>query len=63
MTRAQAIHHIRVAGYHEDAARFARLYVENRISKPAATQAYRDGKKLRAAGIRCGCNICEPKSS
>ena len=61
MTRAQAINHIRIAGYHDDRARYARLYVENRISRTAAAQAFSDGRSLRAKGVRCGCNICAPK--
>jgi len=63
MTRAQAIHQIRVAGYHDDTARFAELVTKNRINSTAATQAWRDGRKLRASGVRCGCNICAQKSS
>lgn len=63
MTRTQAINHLRIAGYHDDRARFARLFVENRVSKQAANHAYNEGRALKIKGVRCGCNICAPKSS
>jgi hypothetical protein len=50
---------IRTAGYHEDRASFTRLYVENRISKQAADEAYRSGRQARAAGVRCDCHECK----
>lgn len=58
MTHAQAIHQIRMAGYHDN-----KTYTPPcRISPRIFNQAFRDGQMLRAKGVRCGCNICEPKS-
>ncbi len=50
---------IRVAGYHDDRATFTRLYIENRISKPKADEAYRSGRQAKAAGVRCDCHECK----
>lgn len=51
---------IRTAGYHDDKATFTRLYVENRISKAAADEAFRSGRQARAVGVRCTCSACLP---
>lgn len=59
MTRAMAIEHLRVAGYHDDRGAFTRLYVENRISYEAAKKAYGEGRSLRAQGIGCTCTVCK----
>lgn len=63
MTCAQVIHQMRMAGYHGDTVALAILHNAASISKPQAKQAYQDGQRLRAKGIRCGCNICVPKST
>lgn len=60
MKRAHAIDYLRIAGYHADRAAFTRLYVENRVSYSAATEAYRAGQKARDAGVRCTCRDCNP---
>jgi hypothetical protein len=53
---------LRVAGYHEDRATFTRLYIENRISKKNADEAYRSGRQAKAAGVRCDCHDCKVMS-
>lgn len=58
MPRAILVAHIRTAGYHHDRAAFARLYSENRISRPAADEAYRSGVQARAVGVVCTCAAC-----
>lgn len=49
---------LRVAGYHGDHAAFTRLYIENRISKRAADEAFRSGERALAAGVKCTCRTC-----
>lgn len=62
MKRDDALAYIRIAGYHDDARQFTRLYVENRISITAAREAYRTGQNQRAAGVPCTCNQCKMES-
>lgn len=57
--RATAISLLRAAGYHGDDRLWARLYVENRISFPAAMRARREGKAMLERGVRCGCSRCK----
>lgn len=59
MKRKDAINHIRIAGYHQDSASFVRLYVENRVSRQVANEAYANGVKQREAGIKCNCYECK----
>lgn len=59
MKRADALAHLRIAGYHNDSRAFVRLYVENRISRKAADEAYRTGKRQRAGGMPCHCHECK----
>lgn len=63
MTRTQAITALRMAGYHDDRDAFTKIYIDNRIPFKSATIAFNAGKRLRVDGVRCGCNICAPKSS
>jgi hypothetical protein len=63
MTRIQATTYLRIAGYHDDRAAFTRLYVENRISLPAAKEAYRSGQQAKKVGVRCDCNDCKGAAS
>jgi len=58
MKRADLIVYLRVAGYHDDERSFMRLYCENRISHPAAREAYRQGQAQKAGGVKCGCHEC-----
>lgn len=58
MKRADALRAIRFAGYHEDTAGFVRLYVEHRVSMPAAKAEYAAGLRAKLAGVRCGCLDC-----
>jgi hypothetical protein len=59
MKREHVITALRVAGYHADTARFTRLLIEERISKPAAKEAYAAGQRARAQGVRCDCHDCK----
>lgn len=43
LTRAKAIAAMKAAGTQGDKAAFTRLYIENRISRAVADQAWRDG--------------------
>jgi hypothetical protein len=63
MNHRQAIHQLRTAGWHDDKQRLKTLLATSKVSPPLATQAFKDGRKLRVNGVRCGCNICVPKSS
>ena len=62
MNHRQAITQLRQAGYHDDQQRLKTLQAASKISPPLATRAFKEGRRLRANGIRCGCNICVPKS-
>ncbi len=59
MKREHVIAYIRVAGYHDDAAAFTRLLIENRISYAKAKEAFASGKRARANGVRCDCHECK----
>ena len=58
MKRADALAHIRIAGYHDDQRARVRLFVENRVSKAAADEAWRSGIAARNAGVKCSCYQC-----
>jgi len=65
MKRADALIHIRVAGYHSDSRAFTRLYVENRVSRSAADAEWHRGAAMKAAGVPCTCRDCnagQPKA-
>jgi hypothetical protein len=47
MTRKDALRAMEGAGAHNDTARFTRLFIEHRISKTAADEAWRKGVALR----------------
>lgn len=53
---------IRTAAYHDDQTAALRLYVENRISFDAYSQAWIQGKQARAARVKCGCYECNKGS-
>ena len=59
MKRKDALSAMVFAGYHDDHRGWARLFVENRIAKDKAEQAFRDGARARAKGIGCGCYECK----
>lgn len=59
MKRADALAHIRLAGYHGDDRAFMRLYTENRISYATAKQARDAGAAARRAGVPCNCHSCK----
>lgn len=58
MKRKDLLAHLRVAGYHADTHAFTRLTVENRISIPAAREAYMVGVGQRGV-TRCDCAACK----
>ena len=47
MKRADLIRALKGCGAENDRAKFTRLYIENRISRDVADQAWRDGAALR----------------
>lgn len=47
MKRADLIRALKGCGAENDRAKFTRLYIENRISRAVADQAWRDGAALR----------------
>ena len=47
MTRKQTLAAMKAAGAANDKATFTRLFIENRISRAVADQAWRDGAALR----------------
>ena len=59
LKRSEVLNLIAFAGYHQDQARFTRLYVENRVGYAAAKAAYRAGARQRAQGVRCDCHDCK----
>lgn len=60
MTRAQAVNHMRIAGYHNDMVALSILHAGSTISKKLAKRSFRDGLEMRKRGVRCGCKTCKP---
>ncbi len=58
MKRADAIASMRIAGYHNDTKGWLRIFVEHRISREVADEAYRAGVKQKLAGVKCLCHQC-----
>lgn len=61
MKRKDALAYMRIAGYHDDKARFTQLYMEHRISRPVADDAWREGVRAKANGMRCSCSDCNKR--
>ena len=59
MKRDDALAWIRIAGYHNDQKSFVRLYVENRVSRKAADEAWAKGVKAKEGGMGCACHQCK----
>jgi predicted lipase len=59
MKRQDAIALMRIAGYHSDSRSFARLFLENRVNKATADEAYVKGQQQRSAGMGCHCFKCK----
>lgn len=59
MKRKAVIAALRVAGYHADTTAWVRLYVENRISKAVADEAWASGREAKKNGVKCDCNQCQ----
>lgn len=53
---------MRVAGYHDDQKTFLRLLVENRIAAPHCWAAFREGARLKVAGMPCTCYHCKKET-
>lgn len=60
MTRALVLAYMRIAGYHDDRATFTRLYIENRIGRARANEAFRAGQAAKLRGVPCTCTTCNP---
>lgn len=56
--RKQILGWIKIAGYHQDSAKFIRLYIENRINFTVANKAYQEGYRLKLGGMKCTCTSC-----
>lgn len=56
--RETAIVLTRIAGYHNDTAKFVRLIVESRVSRPVLNEAFAKGMTARREGVKCGCFYC-----
>lgn len=58
MKRADALRALRFAGYHDDAKALVRIQIERRVSMEVARAEYREGARLKASGMACGCGEC-----
>lgn len=56
--RELAISIARVAGYHDDKARFTRLVVEARVARKHLDDAWRIGVQQKRNGMPCTCARC-----
>ncbi len=56
--REKALAICRIAGYHNDKTAFTRAICENRISMPAANEAWQQGVSQKESGIKCNCSQC-----
>ncbi|WP_257303405.1 hypothetical protein [Geothrix campi] len=63
LSRKTALGLLAVAGYHGDHRAWVRVYVENRISRKAADEAWAKGENQRRAGMPCSCWECKPKTN
>lgn len=61
--RADIIAHMRIAGYHADQKSWLRLFVDNRIGRAVADEAYRKGTAQKLAGVPCHCHQCSEAKS
>jgi hypothetical protein len=50
---------LRTAGYHDDKARFTQAYIESRVSREVAYQAWASGQAMRVSGVKCDCYECK----
>jgi hypothetical protein len=60
--RKHTLQLMKVAGYHGDTKGFARMYIENSISRLAADTAFYEGVNQRKAGAKCTCSECNQSS-
>lgn len=59
MTRKQALASCKYAGYHNDSGAFTRIFIENRISRDKALEAWRQGVNAKTNGVKCSCKDCQ----
>lgn len=59
MKRADAVALIKVAGYHGDGKTAMRIYIENRVSHKAYSEAFARGEQLKREGMPCTCRECQ----
>lgn len=59
VNRKHALTYMQIAGYHNDKARFTRLYIEQRVSLSSAREAFAKGQQLKAGGMPCTCYECQ----
>jgi hypothetical protein len=57
--RQIALDAAKYAGYHDDSTAWTRLVVENRVNRQAMIEAFQSGRRLREAGMKCGCSACK----
>jgi len=61
--RATALTLAKVAGYHEDNARFTRLIIESRVNRQDMSAAFLIGREAKKNGVKCGCSGCSLKGN
>ncbi len=63
MNRKTSIILAKVAGYHDDTARFTRLIIESRVNRQTMNEAWHNGKSARANGVKCTCYECKARQA
>jgi hypothetical protein len=58
--RKDAILAMIFAGYHADSATWTRVWLNHRISRTVANEAWAKGAAAKARGVPCGCRECKP---
>ena len=59
MRRVDLLNAVRIAGYHDDGSTGTRLLIESSLSMTVYLRTFREGQRMRAAGVRCLCRECE----
>lgn len=57
--RERTLASARIAGYHNDSAEFTSLMIYGRVARPALNEAWEEGVRLKAAGMKCDCYQCK----
>jgi hypothetical protein len=58
MKRKDTLNWLKIAGYHNNQSAYVRIFVEGRVSREAADEAWRRGIDAKAAGMPCHCKDC-----